>query len=205
MLFRKLLGSKLKHMAEKGATRIDEGDVNPYASGRGKETLFRVAARNQIELIAIADNKANIVIGINVLLITVMIASLGSDMKIAGEPVLTKPEFVLPFITLTIFCLISAIFSIIAAKPKIIKPKGKSSTSKLFFQNFYKKSLDEYMSDMKVVLSSRENTYRQMIIDMYHNGIVLREKYDLLSKSYNVLMFGLVAAVLLFVGLIAFT
>ena len=192
-------------MAEKGAEQPRAGDINPFASGRGKETLFRVAARNQIELIAIADNKANIVIGINVLLITVMIATLGSDMKIAGEPVLTKPEFVLPFLALTIFCLISAIFSIIAAKPKIIKPKDDAGTSKLFFQNFYRNSLEEYSKDIHEVLSSREKTYQQMIIDMYHNGIVLREKYSLLSKSYNILMAGLVVAVVLFIALIIFT
>ena len=70
---------------------------------------------------------------------------------------------------------------------------------KLFFQNFYHESLDEYKLDMYKVLGSRQLTYDQMIIDMYNNGLVLKGKYDLLSKSYNVFMFGQVATVVAYV------
>ena len=166
-----------------------------FATGRGKETLFRVTARNQIELIAIADNKANIVIGINVLLITVVLAIFGSDLQTGDRFIMTRMELVIPFGILLFTSLLSAVFAMLAAKPNIIKPKSEASTSKLFFQNFYRETLEEYFADMYEVLSSREKTYRQMIIDMYYNGIVLKEKYSLLSRSYNILMFGLVASV----------
>lgn len=87
----------------------------------------------------------------------------------------------------------------LAAKPHIIKSKEESGSSKLFFQNFYKKTLEEYKADMYMVLSSRQLTYDQMIIDMYNNGLVLHTKYNLLSKSYNVFMFGQVATVVAYV------
>ena len=50
-------------------------------------------------------------------------------------------------------------------------------------------------------MSERQATYRHMIIDMYNNGLVLQSKYNLLSKSYTVLMVGLVLSVLSYVVL----
>lgn len=166
-----------------------------YARGRGKETLFRVSARNQIELIAIADNKANIIIGINVMLITLIIGAFGTNFEVGGSLIMNRIELLIPFSILLLSCLISAIYSMMAAKPHIIKSKEEKGASKLFFQNFYRESLEEYKEDMYTVLRSRHLTYDQMIIDMYHNGIVLHGKYNLLSKSYNVFMFGQVATV----------
>jgi pycsar effector protein len=180
-------------MEEKGSKKFQQD--TGFARGRGKDTLFRVSGRNQIELIAIADNKANIIIGINVMLITLIIGVFGSNFELGGSLVMTRMELLIPFSILLISCLISAIFSIMAAKPHIIKSKEEKGTSKLFFQNFYKKSLDEYKADMYKVLGSRQLTYDQMIIDMYNNGLVLQGKYNLLSKSYNVFMFGQIAMV----------
>jgi len=184
-------------MEEKGNINIQKD--TGFAQGRGKETLFRVSARNQIELIAIADNKANIIIGINVMLITLIIATFGSNFEFDGSLVKSRMELLIPFSILLLCCLISAIYSMLAAKPHIIKSKEGNGTSKLFFQNFYRESLDEYKEDMYKILGSRQLTYDQMIIDMYNNGIVLQAKYNLLSKSYNVFMFGQVVTVVAYV------
>jgi len=180
---------------ESDNTQIETG----FARGRGKETLFRVSARNQIELIAIADNKANIILGINVMLITLIIASFGSNFELGDSLIISRMELLIPFSILLFCCLVSAIFSMLAAKPHIIKSADETGSSKLFFQNFYKETLDEYKSDMYRVLKSRQLTYDQMIIDMYNNGLVLHAKYNLLSKSYNVFMFGQVATVVAYV------
>jgi len=174
-------------------------DDTGFAKGRGKETLFRVSARNQIDLISIADNKANIIIGINVMLMTLIMGAFGSNFELSGSHIMDRIELLIPFGILLITCLVSAIFSMLAARPHIIKPKEEKGTSKLFFQNFYKETIHEYKEGMYKVLGSRQLTYDQLIIDMYNNGIVLHGKYDLLSKSYNVFMFGQVAAVIAFV------
>ena len=185
-------------MEKKGANQENELQI---ARGRGKETLFRVTARNQIELIAIADNKANIVIGINVLLITVIIALLGSDLQLGIDKFTSRMDLLVPFGILLFTCLISAVFAILSAKPQIIKPDSEQRSSKLFFHNFYNESLDQYIHNIFEIMSERQATYRHMIIDMYNNGLVLQSKYNLLSKSYTVLMFGLVLSVLSYVVL----
>lgn len=172
------------------------------AGGRGKETLFRVSARNQIEMIAIADNKANIITGINVVLISVTIAFFGSGASFIGRDFLGEMQLIIPFGILLITCLTSAIYAIFSAKPKFIVDTDKSHRSLTFFQNYYQKSLDEYIEEVHTVLESRKAVYDQIIMDMYNNGLVLHRKYQLLIYSYNIFMFGLVLSVLSFLVII---
>ena len=171
-------------------------------SGRGKETLFRVTFRNQINLTAIADQKANIIISINSILITVTLALFGSGLTISGEPFSSNYQLLAPFSILVIFCLLSAIFSILAASPKIIKrdkdPDVKSSV--LFFGNFYMKSLEEHLADMEKLLNSKNDIYENLAIDLYFQGQVLNRKYFLLNIAYKLFLAGMILSVVVFIG-----
>ena len=42
--------------------------------GRARETLYRVTMQNQMQSISIADQKANIIIGINTILISIIMS-----------------------------------------------------------------------------------------------------------------------------------
>jgi len=174
-------------------------DSNHIVGGRGKETLFRVTFRNQINLISIADNKANMIISLNAILISLIIAVFGSGISIQGIPFMSKYILVVPFTILMISCLASAILAILAAKPHIIKtPEGINNPklSLLFFGNFYKKTLDEYLRDMTSLLSSRETIYEHLMIDIYNQGKILNRKYKLLGISYSIFMVGISLCVL---------
>jgi len=116
-----------------------------------------------------------------------------------GIPAIEKIQLVVPFAILMGMCLTSAIFAVFAAKPKLIRPKGEGSRSLLFFHNFYKESLNEYLDEMRELLRSRERIYDQMIIDMYNNGLVLERKYRLLNVSYTLFLIGIISAVAAFV------
>ena len=179
---------------------IDEKeDANHIVGGRGKETLFRVTFRNQINLISIADNKANMIISLNAILISLIIAVFGSGISIQGIPFMSKYILVVPFTILMITCLVSAILAIITAKPQIIKsPEGINNPklSLLFFGNFYKKTLNEYMEDMTSLLNSRNSIYEHLMIDIYNQGIVLHRKYKMLGISYSIFMVGISLCVL---------
>ena len=163
------------------------------------EALFNVSARNQMDLIAIADNKANVITAISVLLITAIIAFLSSGISVSGIPLLSKMEFVIPLSIMLAFCSISAICAILALKPKIIRTKKKDGKSVLFFHNFYRKTLAEYKDDMRTVLQSRERVYDQLITDMYYNGLVLEQKYALLGFSYTVFLLAIVCSLVAYV------
>ena len=154
----------------------------------GPATMFSVSGRNQLELIAIADNKANMIAGISLLLMFLIISFLSAG---DSEKLLNQIEIVLPLGILIVFCSVSAICAILALKPKIIRAK-KESRSAIFFSNNYRKSLEEYTKQMNDLLASEKDIYDHMLRDMYYNGLVLERKYALLSFSYNIFLLAIV-------------
>ena len=169
-------------------------DKSAAFSKVGVQTLFSVSGRNQMELIAIADNKANMITAICAALIFLIIALFSSGVSLHGSPVFERLEFVLPLGILLAFCCISAVCAILALKPKIIRTKNESRSA-LFFSNYYRKSLAEYKTDMHKIMSSREAIYDHMLTDMYYNGLVLERKYELLGFSYTIFLLALVCSV----------
>ncbi len=172
----------------------DKKPKKRFAGGRGKETLFKVSSRNQIEMIAIADNKANIITGINAIIMSFCVALLYSGFRVDDLLLIEKMEFTIPFALLLLFCLISAVFAILAAKPVIIRTRrGAGGTNSLLFFDFSRKeSVESYKKQVRDLLSSKEAVYEQMMNDLYSNGMVLRRKYALLSVSYTIFLLGLV-------------
>ena len=169
-------------------------DKTTQHSDDGIQTLFGVSARNQLELISIADNKANMITMICAALIFLIIALFSSGFSLKGSPILDRLEFVLPLGILLAFCCVSAICAILALKPKIIRTKNESRSA-LFFSNYYRKSLAEYKAGMYEMMSSRDKIYDHMLTDMYHNGLVLERKYELLGFSYTIFLLAIVCSV----------
>ena len=168
-----------------------------FAGGRGKETLFRVTLRNQVDHIAIADSKANMIININTIIISLVIAVLGSGLTIGGTTFLEQRMLVIPMTLLMISCLISAIFAVLAARPKMGKHYEEDSPSSLtYFGRISKMNYSTYMSEMKQMLSSRESVYNNLISDIYQQGKILKRKYLLVQYSYTIFILGLSASVI---------
>ena len=78
-------------------------------TNRGIETLFRASYRVQMELTALADNKANMMISINGIIISIIIAAVAP--KIDANPWLMIPSTIFLLGTL-----ISIIYAILAAR-----------------------------------------------------------------------------------------
>lgn len=194
---------KQPNIPEEYFDTVGEEQYSALARGRGKETLFRVIFRNQINLTSIADKKAAMIISLNSILITLIIALFGSGLSVLGIPAIDNLELVVPFTILLITCLISAIFAIMAAKPNIIKPPdGRSpKISILFFGNFFNKTLDEYLKDMSSLLKSKSDIYEHLSIDLYHQGIVLHRKYSYLRVAYTLFMVGITLSVISYLAI----
>jgi hypothetical protein len=168
--------------------------------GRGKETLFRVTFRNQINLIQIADNKANMIISINSIIISVIITINGFG--VISDSFQNKTDIVVPVTLIILTCLTSVVYAIQAARPHLIRPKKgtekRAITSMLFFGTISTKTMEEYLDEMNNLLKSREMIYKNMTIDIYNQGKVLKRKYHLLSIAYLIFMYGFVFSVLTF-------
>ncbi len=178
--------------------------------GRGKETLFRVTFRNQINHIQIADNKANMIITINSLIISLLIGLSGYGTIVAGE-LFNKLNIIIPVTLIILTCLLSVVFAIQAARPKIIKTKKgqtinlKTKSSLVFFGTISSKTLNDYITEMDDLIKSKESIYHTMVLDIYNQGKVLNRKYKLLSIAYQIFMYGFVFSVLTFLGIFLFS
>ena len=75
--------------------------------------------------------------------------------------------------------------------------------SLLFFGNFSHMTVEEYMEKMDEVLSSNENIYKSLILDLYNYGRILNRKYRLLAISYTAFLTRLVCCVTIFLILFA--
>jgi hypothetical protein len=179
-----------------------------YQSGRERETLFRSSYRNQTNLRQIIDRKANMIISINTLIISSIIAISGYGV-ITDKLELYRFNIIFPIVIIVVSSLISAILAILAALPKIIHSEFKNSHSErqslLFFGVIAEYSQKEYIEKMEELLNSRKQIYEHMIIDLYSQGIILKQKYNLLGYAYQVLMYGFGLGVVAFLIFLFFT
>lgn len=171
----------------------------------GIQTFFRTNYRNHINLSAIADNKANIMISVNAVLITVIISIL--SYKNLSE---IEPGIFFPSVIFLCFGLASLTMAVLASRPKVTNHLDtdavKQGTSKnlIFFGNFVKLTEEEYETAMDNMFKDTNLLYSNLSTDLYHLGKVLDKKYKLLAASYNFFLIGFGITVLFFIILLGF-
>jgi hypothetical protein len=105
-------------------------------------------------------------------------------------------------------CLVSVIFAIQAARPKLIKAKNidgnMQKSSLLFFGVIAQHTQQDYIREMKTLIDSGDDLYEHMTIDIYNQGLILKRKYNLLVYAYQVFMFGFILSVAVFLLYLAF-
>jgi hypothetical protein len=168
-------------------------------TARGIETLFRSAYRVQMDLTGLADNKANMMISINGIIISIIIAAVAP--KLDSNPWLLIP-------TTLFLCgnLISVVFAILAARPRVsttditLEDLEHSDGNILFFGDFANLSQDQFTLGMMSLLEDKTVVYETMIRNLYGLGSVLRKKFALLQWAYTAFMITLILGVVSFIG-----
>lgn len=165
---------------------------------RGIETMFRLTSKNHLTLSGMADSKANIMISVNSIIISILIGSLMQKLD-------SNPHLIIPTIVLLTVNLISMVFSILSIRPNVTKGLftrddiENQRTNLLFFGNFHKMKRDDYHWGMNQLMGNASFLYSNLIDDIYFLGVVLATKYKYLRYSYNIFMYGIVIAVMAFV------
>ncbi len=167
---------------------------------RGIDTMFRTTLSNHTRLSEIADSKANILLSVNAIIISIALSTLIPKLDSPGNVHLIVPTFIL-----LMFSVISIIFAIMSTRPKVTsgtftrKDIEDKKVNLLFFGNFYKMPLDEYQWAVNEMMKDRDYLYNSMIKDLYYLGLVLNRKYKLLRTTYTVFMIGIICSVFAFV------
>jgi len=166
---------------------------------KGIETMFRITSSNNQRLSDMADNKAQLLITVNSIILSLIVSLVLR--RLEDNAFLIVPTFILLMVSLS-----TIIFSILATRPSI--PDGvftdndleRKKVNLLFFGNFYKMALNDYSKGMIRVMNDNEFLYGTLITDVYSQGVVLGRKYKLIRIAYNIFMFGLIAAVVAYVA-----
>ena len=166
---------------------------------RGIQTLFRVTLKNHLTLSDIADTKANILLSVNAIIISVALSNL--------IPKLDNPSntyLIYPTVIFVLFSVISMILAVFATRPNITTGKFTKEDVKqkkvnlLFFGNFHQMSLNEYEWAIQELVKDKEYIYSSLTKDLYFLGLVLDRKYKILRMTYTIFIIGIVISVLAF-------
>lgn len=167
---------------------------------RGIETMYRVTLRNHIKLSDIADTKANILLSVSAIVLSIALSNL--------FPKLDKPDndyLIYPTLFFLIITVVTMIFSILSTRPKVTSGKftkedvANKKVNLLFFGNFHKMSLQDFQDGMTEVMNDRDYLYKSLMKDLYFLGLVLEKKYKLLRVAYTIFMIGIILSVCAFI------
>lgn len=198
----KLMQSKFKQRTKDRKEDLKARYKTKYkneSSERGVQTMFRVALRNHIKLSDIADTKANILLSVNAIIISLILSNLISKLD---NP--SNSYMIIPTIIFVIFSVASVILSIIATRPNVTRGEftkddvRNKKVNILFFGNFHKMGLDEFEWAIGEMLKDKEYIYSGLSKDLYFLGKVLSYKYKILRITYTIFMAGIVLSILAF-------
>lgn len=206
ILSQKNIIEKLKLKEIKTEQKINN---KPVKEGRGIETLYRSVYAYHINLTSIADNKANMMISINTIIISIVITLFGTGFTFSSQNEFGSIRFVFPMAFLLITSLLAVVFAILSARPTVTSKEkyelSKRDSSILFFGNFAQLQLKEFVNRIKELKDEKGELYDSMSVDIYYLGSVLVKKYNYLSWSYNIFMFGMVICAIGFVIIMLFS
>lgn len=177
--------------SNKDKKKLDKG------AGRSIETMFRNTMRTHVSFSAMADTKANIMISVNTLILTILVTIMLRKLD-------TNPHLIIPTAMLTLTSLVTLVYAILVTRPKVTSGTFTADDIKnkkvnlLFFGNFYNMSLKDFSWGMKEVISDQNYLYDSMITDFYYLGQVLGTKYKKLRICYTLFMYGVIISVIAF-------
>jgi len=203
---RKKLRKKMKKVDKKDISvkesadekvRLESAKIDSKKIERGVETMFRNVMRTHVSFSAMADNKANIMISVNTIIITIIVSVMIRKLD-------TNPHLIIPTVILTLVSLVTLTFAILVTRPKVTEGTftpdeiQSKQVNLLFFGNFFNMNLDDFTWGMWEMIKDKDYLYSSMIKDFYFLGQVLGKKYRYLRLCYTIFMFGLIISVLAF-------
>ncbi|WP_052503372.1 Pycsar system effector family protein [Lacinutrix sp. Hel_I_90] len=175
---------------------------------RAIQSLFSVVIKNHIHLSRIADKKANLILVICSLLLSIILTN--SYRYIVQDDSNSNSVLWIPTAIFIAFMLMTIVLSIITTIPSVTKnrlTKEEIVAKKInlaFFGNFYHMPLDNYEWAVKETFKDNTTIYTNLTKDLYFLGIVLNKKFKLLNVTYNLFIIGLIVSAIAFAIVLKF-
>jgi hypothetical protein len=197
---------------------------SPGSANKAIETMFRNAYRAQLDLLALAAMKANIMISLNGAIVSILMVA--SGFVYADSKTLSM---LLPATLFLITSVVSIYFALSAASPspspahvrlghylgrilrgnlnlrgirhdmlKSNRQFDHSTSSILIFEDFSKLSKADYIDQMRNLMSEKDKVYDEMSAQLHHLGTMADRKYAMLRRSYSVFRWGVIITIIAF-------
>lgn len=158
------------------------------------DVLLRTTQQHHVQLSAMADLKANILITVSSIVLTL-------SMRQLNDPALR-----ISLLVLAAFTLVALALAVVAILPKYrpIRLKGEhpalpAQFNLLFFGHFAELPRERFLREVAAAMRSDGSVYRTMAKDIYGLGWYLsHHKYRYLRLSYLFFLAGFVSACLVF-------
>lgn len=153
--------------------------------------IIRTTQRNNIDLTAIADNKANVLLSLNAIMIAGIV-----PVVIANREMVIELFLYVPLLIFTATC-----FGTIYICTQVLKPSRfeefrddddtDGQFSPFFFGNFYDMKPSEYFSYMNSSLADSEMVKRHLAKDLFYVGRRLGKKMKNIRLAFNIFLTGI--------------
>ena len=164
--------------------------MNIEKAGQHLDHMVRTTRLHHVHLSTMADMKANMLLTMSAVVITL------------SAPHIFKPEFRWPLIVLTVFCLLTIALATYAVMPKFRgssqlapDPDGDARFNLLFFGDFIRLDYPKFHDAMEAVMNDHNRVYEAQVREIYLLGTFLaRKKYRFLWLAYVSFLAGLLAS-----------
>lgn len=165
---------------------------------RAIQTLMRTTSKNHYTLNEMVDRKANIMITVNSIILSLVISG------IIGRSQLEHPIHYLPIAMLALTSISSIVFAILSILPNRTQGtfseeeiRGKQGNL-LYFGNFHEMKQRDYEWGMLQMMNDSEYLYSSMVRDIYYLGQILYSKYSLIRWSLRIFLGGFILSLIAF-------
>lgn len=156
---------------------------------RARQTLFRTLSQNNYRLQAMIDRKANILISVNAIILSIL---LGTSFMQSSFVMSSNVHIIILFTSSTL----SIVGALIAVKPFLVDSSDKAwqGTSLLNFETSRKMDLHHYKSLVNDTIKKEKRIYDAMIEDIYFISRNVNRKHGFLNASAVVFALGLLGS-----------
>ena len=161
-----------------------------------RQQLDHMLRETRIHLISfsqMADTKANILLSISAVLLSISFTQIAD------------PRFTASITVLVAFLLITIFLALMTVIPKLQGFRRRKFTvrdpnySPLFFGNYVDIPYDEYVRDLEEIMNDPDRTYEVMVREIYFAGVyLLKSKYRYIRLGYMFFFAGLILSTAIF-------
>lgn len=155
--------------------------------------MLRETRLHLISFSRMADTKANILLSISSVLLSISLTQV------------SDPRFTASITVLVGFLLITIFLALMTVIPKLRAFRHKKFSvndpdySPLFFGNYVDIPYEEYARDLEEIMNDSDRTYEVMVKEIYYSGVYLvNGKYKYIRYSYIFFFAGLIISTLIF-------